>query len=118
MWGEKVILDGTAHFVFHESVASDGSIHSHVHLNHQHTEGIGVTTGDKYTFHESDHQTFNLNHDGTVFHATVTGTLIHNGKPTNTASNSLITMALETVLDADGIPKTFVQHVDIRCPGT
>jgi hypothetical protein len=113
--GESVDLSSTAHFVIHESFSSDGTLHRELQLNHQHTEGIGVTTGDKYTFQEHGHQSIR-NSDTSVFHFTVTGTLIHNGKPTDTASNSLITIVLQTIFDADGA-KTIVDHVDIKCPG-
>jgi hypothetical protein len=112
--GDSVTINGIANFVFHEFVASDGSVHLNLHMNYMSVKAID-TSGNQYVAHETDLTSINENSNVRVFHTVVTATLIpiKNGEGTNTG----ITLVLQTVIDTDGNAKTIVEHVDVRCNG-
>ena len=87
-------------------------------MNYQKTSGIGVNingvpNGERYQINEVDHFTLNENSNPTVVHSVITGTLIHNGKGTNTG----VVINLLTVFDENRIPKTTIDKVELRCNG-
>jgi hypothetical protein len=52
--GEPVVLDGRVHLLTAVTANADGSFHVKQHINTQGVTGIGVISGDSYSFNQED----------------------------------------------------------------
>jgi hypothetical protein len=112
--GEEVKFSGQTHFKLKTSTTPNGEIRQLVHLNYQNIKGTGVESGDDYIVHEVNNFKVSTNDLAGVFHTVILSKINHLGQELD----SMVFIELQTVLDDEGLTKTTVSHVDIRCPDT
>ena len=115
--GEALQLGGTAHFVFHQTISDSGISISNTKMNYQKVGGVGLESGKKYQLNEVRSSVTKTSEgdtpDSAIIHSVITGTLLSQGKDTNTKA----TINLLTVFGGDGDVKTTVEKIDFKCVG-
>ena len=112
--GETVTWQGTAHFVDHETVTSNGHQTLSGEVNFQGVEGQG-SLGN--TYRQVNTATFEMNRSGESAQKEFTGTAAFLFVSEGSAPNFAASTTYHVTFDASGQPTATVTRLETDCPG-
>jgi hypothetical protein len=112
--GETVTWQGTAHFVDHETVTSNGHQTLSGEVNFQGVEGQG-SLGN--TYRQLNTATYEMNRSGESAQSEFTGTAAFHFVSEGSAPNFAASTTYHITFDANGQPTATVTRLETDCPG-
>ena len=110
--GEDVEFHGDIHEVYSVTVDGNGGFHVSYKINYAEATGTGLSSGDHYQVSGTYADNFNMI-PGVVYTEVHHGQIIRPGK----GGNGLFHFTYHYTINANGELTSYVDKVDITCPG-
>src|SRR4051812_3359899 len=113
--GESVQFDGYLHDVIRVAQDATGKYHIHAQTNGQNLQGVGLTSGVRYSIPAAAHNDANFDPTNVPFAATTTQTF--NLVSAGSEDNATLKVLQHLTIDASGDVAVFFSDVTIACRG-
>jgi hypothetical protein len=113
--GESIQFDGFLHDVIRVDQDATGSYHIHAQTNGQGLQGVGLTSGVRYSIAAASHNDANFDPTNVPFAATTTQTF--NLISAGSGDNATLTILQHLTINANGEVAVFFSDATIACRG-